>query len=79
MTAAEKLRKLAVANRWDFRADYSGRAMYGRTCCAIVGPAAAAIIEAAAEVGIKGAVTDSMGRQAVVYWPGIDAPEKDET
>lgn len=53
------------------RKDYSGRGMYGATCYGIVTDDSVNCIEIAAEHGLKRAEADSMGRQAIVYWPHI--------
>jgi hypothetical protein len=47
---------------------YSGRGMFGDTCIGITGDATN-IIEQAGAHGIKGARTDSMGKEDIVYWP----------
>jgi len=59
----------------DVREDYTGRGMYGRTCVAIVSHNPNAVIEKAAQAGLTGASTDSMGMRTVVYWshiPGVN-------
>ena len=53
------------------RVDYSGRGMYGATCYGIVTDDPDACVEEAAARGIRGSKRDSMGRQAIVYWPHI--------
>ena len=63
------------------RESYSGRGMYGKTCYGIVCEDTTECIEAAAERGIRGAETDSMGRSFIVYWRNITGKEfssKDE-
>lgn len=52
-------------------ADYSGRGMFGRTCWSIYCDDPEDVL---AEVGLKGAKTDSMGRGSVVYWPSVTGP-----
>jgi len=56
---------------------YSGRGMYGDTCIGITGNATK-IIETAGEHGIKGAITDSMGLDDIVYWPKYPDDQRDE-
>ncbi len=67
---------------------YSGRAMYGRQCLAVVTDAEAADVvvdamercamggdaESVVELArfLHGSRTDSMGRGTVIYWPNID-------
>ena len=53
------------------RDNYSGRCMYGATCFGIVTDDPEGLIEAAIEAGLKGARTDSMGFDTIVYWPSI--------
>lgn len=55
----------------DLRDDYSGRGMFGERCVGIVCDNPDEAIEEAASQGLKGARTDSMGRQAIVYWPSV--------
>jgi hypothetical protein len=52
---------------------YSGRGMYGKVCMGIVCDSATTTIETAAEKGLKGALTDGMGLQVIVYWPSVTA------
>lgn len=64
------------------RPRYSGRSMFGDTCYGIVCSDTTACIEAASVAGLKGARTDSMGRDFIVYWPSIKGkpfdPKDDE-
>jgi hypothetical protein len=53
------------------RENYSGRGMFGKTCYGIVCPSASECVEAAVSRGIRGAVSDSMGKNFIVYWPKI--------
>lgn len=66
---------ISVANDTEvegcLRTDYSGRWMFGRTCWAIESAHPTQIIEAAAARGVKGAKTDEMGLNYIVYWPHI--------
>lgn len=67
----------------DFRDDYSGRGMYGKTCFGIVGTASDFALFCAA-VGwcarealmndwdwVGNVRSDSMGRSTIWYWPGV--------
>jgi hypothetical protein len=67
-----KIKEVAEEGYRRFYQDYSGRGMFGRTCVGIVCPDPHKVI---AEVGIKGAKTDSMGLDSIVYWPNIKMPE----
>jgi len=51
--------------------EYSGRGMYGKSCLGIVCDDPSDCIEEAVVRGIRGACRDSMGKQAIVYWPSI--------
>ena len=51
--------------------DYSGRGMFGAKCLGIVHADPRAVIEEAAARGLRGASQDSMGRDFIVYWPGV--------
>jgi hypothetical protein len=51
--------------------DYSGRGMFGRTCWSVYCDDPNEVI---CEAGVKGALTDSMGRGSVVYWPKVTGP-----
>lgn len=51
--------------------DYSGRGMFGRTCWSVYCDDPNEVI---CEAGVKGALTDSMGKGAVVYWPNVTGP-----
>lgn len=65
------LKRLAERKGWEYRNDYSGRFMFGDRCVGICGPNATAIIESAARLGVKGARTDNMGLDYIVYWPSL--------
>lgn len=58
--------------------DYSGRAMFGRTCYGITSREQndEQVIELAARNGLRGARVDSMGPGVIVYWPSIDGAAK---
>ena len=64
----EKIEDAANCGGRDLRKDYSGRCMFGETCWGIVCDDPADVI---AEVGVKGARTDSMGLHTIVYWPSV--------
>lgn len=69
---AQTIETVAENNDWDFRPAYSGRGMYGNTCVGVVGENAVEIIETvASETGARGAKTDNMGLDMIVYWPHI--------
>lgn len=69
------LQELANEVGGSFRGDYSGRGMFGRTCCGIACDNPTEVIELAAERGIKGAAYDNMGKRYIVYWPEIASIE----
>jgi hypothetical protein len=54
-----------------FRSDYSGRGMFGAQCVGIVTSEPMTVIKEAAARGIRGAKTDDMGLQTIIYWPHI--------
>lgn len=60
------------------RKSYSGRCMFGRTCYGIVCDFAETCIEEAASRGLRGAKKDSMGLQAIVYWPSVEGEQKND-
>lgn len=55
----------------ELRSCYSGRGMFGDTCIGIVTSSPAELIEAAANRGVRGAKTDGMGLETIVYWPSV--------
>lgn len=73
MSAAEKLHGIACETGDTFRPDYSGRGMYGTECVGIVTGNPNEIIAMAGKRGIRGAVTDSMGKGTIVYWPKVQS------
>lgn len=80
MTRAQKIAAVeATANAvgGTVRTSYSGRCMFGRTCYGIVCNFAETCIEEAFSRGLRGAKKDSMGLQAIVYWPSIEGERKD--
>lgn len=72
---AEQQRIINAARSDDRRlsAHYSGRGMNGRTCMGISCHDPEDVI---AEVGVKGARTDSLGKATIVYWPDVPSPER---
>ncbi|MEK7414203.1 MAG: hypothetical protein AAB263_12885 [Planctomycetota bacterium] len=71
--AANRIIEAAEIDGRELRRSYSGRCMYGATCLGIVCPDPLDVI---AEVGLRGARMDSMGRSdSIVYWPHIQADE----
>lgn len=71
VSAAQKVEQIAEDLNADFREAYSGRGMYVKECVGIVTDYPNEVIAAAGRRGIRGAVTDSMGRSTIVYWPAI--------
>lgn len=67
MSAKEKIEEAANGDRTLYT-EYSGRGMYGKTCIGIVCDDPEDVI---AEVGVRGAQMDSMGRRTIVYWPKV--------
>lgn len=52
--------------------EYSGRGMYGATCLGlIIDQSIQSVIEEAASRGLRGASSDNMGKQNIVYWPAV--------
>jgi len=66
----EKIEEVAEEYDGKVRTNYSGRGMCGRTCYGIVTNDPNSVISA---VGIRGACTDSMGLDTIVYWPSVKA------
>jgi hypothetical protein len=71
----------------EVRDNYSGRAMYGKTCIGVVGSlrnafkliAFLAIEDGNLAVDLADAVcTDSMGRSEIIYFPGFTFDEDEE-
>lgn len=54
------------------REAYSGRGMFGRKCYGVVTDQSEKLIESAAEMGLTGVNTDSMGLDVIVYWPQVN-------
>jgi hypothetical protein len=77
VTNKEAKRRIESASKADGRrlhTDYSGRGMYGNTCWGITCGDPEDVI---AEVGVKGARRDCMGRRTIIYWPAISG-EREE-
>jgi hypothetical protein len=64
----DKIEDAANSDGRELRKEYSGRCMFGETCWGIVCDDPNNVI---AEVGLKGARTDSMGLQTIVYWTQV--------
>lgn len=73
MNKVEIIRTVAEAVGGEVREDYSGRGMFGKTCCGIDCDNADAAIEEAASRGLRGAKVDGMGKGFIVYWPSVSA------
>lgn len=60
--------------------EYSGRAMYGKTCVGITCEHCKTVecIEQAAIRGLSGAQFDSMGLDVIVYWPDFSGEDEIE-
>lgn len=80
------LETFADENDLEFRSDYSGRLMYGKTCVGLVGPS---IIHMAMkfqkfisnsmpeiETHVKQSRQDNMGRYYILYFPNLVAKEE---
>lgn len=66
-----------VADQFNTRPrSYSGRGMNGKRCWAIASQdhTATEVIEAAAQKGLTGARSDSLGLGVIVYWPHLKHP-----
>ena len=68
---AEEIRVMAEEGYGELYENYGGRGMYGKTCIGLVTGDPMRTIEEAASRGIRGAVTDDMGIDTIVYWPKI--------
>jgi hypothetical protein len=60
--------QFAEENDLGFRSDYSGRGMFGKTCVGVTTDDPNDLI---AQLGIRGAVVDQMGKRHIVYWPKL--------
>lgn len=61
------------------RTDYSGRAMYGRTCLGVVTDDlrevfrfVVALADTDCDITDERICTDSMGRSSIYYWPSVE-------
>lgn len=82
---AELIRDFCENEGHDYRGDYSGRFMYGRTCVGVVTDENVIALTVAlfrhlidegmdadiVEDLLKDARTDNMGLSMIVYWPNI--------
>ena len=78
LTMREILEDVASGVGADVYEEYSGRAMYGRKCIGI-SCERDNYLYVIATVGLRGAKTDSMGRDMIVYWPHLTGDEEIET
>lgn len=58
-----------------FRASYSGRGMYGKTCVGIVTDQPDEVIASCRDFGLSIPRRDSMGLSTICYWPSIPAED----
>lgn len=74
------IREIATKLGGDFREEYSGRNMFGRSCVAIDLDNRADAQEAIAAARRKGVLCvahqDAMASGAIVYWPTVSMPEE---
>jgi hypothetical protein len=75
-TEIDNLKLVADEVGGTLRLNYTGRGMYGKTCVGITCYDRMECVEAAIAHGIRGAVTDSMGKGFIVYWPKISGEAK---
>ena len=78
MNKAEEIRDIAWGLGGQVREHYSGRFMYGKTCMGIVTDEPTAVIEEAASRGLRGALTDGMGLDTIVYWTGVQSDQEND-
>jgi len=71
MSLLEKIEEVAKRVGGSFEDEYSGRGMYGETCCAVYCDDANQALEEAGALGLRNAQVDHMGKGWVVYWPPI--------
>lgn len=74
MNFSDQIRQLAEGEGIEFRSDYSGRFMYGRTCVGVVADEPSLIEFAgrfAMEFGetLPAPATDHLGLSTIWYWP----------
>ena len=72
MTNLEKIKYYCNEYGAKFYPNYSGRGMYGANCIGVVTDDPH---DAIAEIGIRGAYTDNLGRSTIVYYPSIKDTE----
>lgn len=63
--------KFGVAGIASIRPRYSGRGMFGAECVGVVTDDPTGLIEEAGANGLRGAKTDGMGKDYIVYWEAI--------
>jgi len=76
MTTQDQIIALADELGGEVRLDYSGRGMFGARCMGIVCEDSEQVILNALGRGLPRGKVDSMGKRAIVYWPGIQAAGK---
>lgn len=69
MTANEIIDEIAEKTEGKLYEDYSGRAMFGKTCRGIVTDSPVYVVELAKQYGLTGHRSDNMGKKAIIYWP----------
>ena len=83
----ELLEEIAQEVEGSFRADYSGRGMYGDSCVGIVahnllelGAVISRLVEdeELREELISNSNTDSMGYDTIVYWTRVTCPDAED-
>ncbi len=72
MSDYDKIRKYADDNGLDYRDDYSGRSMYGKTCISI-SVESKDVLDTIVKIGVTGAHIDQLGKRDIIYWPAISA------
>ncbi len=73
LEAIDVIKSLAEFEGNSLHSDYSGRGMNGIRCYGVVTEDLVRVIEEAAIRGLRGALSDWMGKQAIVYWPKVTA------
>ncbi len=69
MTIPEIITEIAADVDGKVRQEYSGRAMFDRTCMGIVTDSPERVIELAKQHQLGGHRMDNMGLKYIVYWP----------
>ena len=72
----EVMEEIAEEVGGEVRDNYSGRAMYGRTCYGIDCDNFSRCLEVAGSKGVFGAKVDNMGKGWIVYWPQYTKKEE---